>query len=162
MSELDLVEFEEFELPNEPGGDVKLRLACGMCLRERVILTDARAEGVETGAANPASNSFTFKLSHALLGEGDAVEMVDGQPIISRAHEIVLSAEAFGRLGEEGVAAMLAETRQKAAAKARRQFAGYGAMGQLMSRAYLPPTLPAPITSPAIPIPITVIEEQPE
>ncbi len=117
--------FTEEQLKGEPSGDRKLVLESGMEIRERLTVTDMRADGVQTQAASPAAVAFTIVISSALLDGKGKVVTVNGQPVIAPAHEISLTNEALGRLGtQEAVDAAIRDAREVAAARAEMSFKG--------------------------------------
>lgn len=117
--------FAENDLPGEPAGDRKLVLESGMVMRERLVLSDRRADGVVSGAASPADVAFTVSISAALLNDADQVVTLDGRPVIAPAHEVTLTNEALGRLGSaEAVDAAILDAREVAAARAELAFKG--------------------------------------
>lgn len=143
--DIEPVEFEESELPDEPEGDCKIVLPCGMALRERFMVEEQGDAGLANGNATPMG--FVFKISHAQLDEADAVKMSDGRYLISSAHEMVLSAEELGRLGTaDAVEEARQQARQVAAAYAQRKFRGLELSQLLTVGAYRPvaPSVPEP------------------
>lgn len=121
-------------MDGEPGTDVRIVLDDGLELRERIVVQAASAETVTTTAPNPAPTLVSYTVSNALLGPGGEVVLNDeGQPKIASRHELVLSAEAAGRLGTpEAVQGAVDEARRIAAAKARMEFVGMDLLSEVL------------------------------
>lgn len=139
-------------IAGEPPTDVRIVVAgSGTPLRERLVLTAADADAtLAAGKAQPTSRTIT--ISNALLdADGKVVVDAAGQPLLSTRHELLLTNDQLGRLGEEGLEAAVLEARRQAAALADRQFAGAKVYAKLLAARATPPAaqpVPAP---PAVP-----------
>lgn len=130
------VPFEEGELPGEPLGDVKLTLASGEVLRERIVLLHQGWENVTTPSAGSAPTMIIVGISNALLdGDDKVARNAEGKPIIATAYPVTCTAEGLGRIGTEAeLRAALNLERQAAAAKAAIECRGMALVGALLGR----------------------------
>lgn len=110
--------FKEKPLPDEPRSDVKLAMAGGMTLRERV-----RRFHTDQGTVL----AFTYT---RLDKNGAVMRNVDGDPMVSPEHEVILIGENVARVRD--VNSLVEEGRQVAAARAVDHFNGIEQLTSVM------------------------------
>lgn len=118
--------FREEALPGEPDSDVKIVLADGTALRERIERVPVEVVAVSAGAA--ADAGFNLYFTHALLApDGAVAKGADGGFLImtgSHRHEASFTPERLAGMSDAEVEAALLHAREQAAAKARSYFSG--------------------------------------
>lgn len=117
--------FVEFDLPDEPETDRKIKVD-GTNMRERVSIIHSQVEGVVTPEGEAAPNVMIVGISNALLDSKDkVVKTADDKPKIATCYPVTFTAEALGRIGTpEKLRQALLIHREQAAAKAKLEFDG--------------------------------------